>query len=110
MIKTNLFVLRTGIIFISYIFLFIQTALGVANDPQITILEKKGEIYQQLNEDFESLGEDLIEFQRIRVGELMENSSFSENPQKVQEHWSVFQLNSQMTMVLSNRLSSSGFN
>ncbi|MBT4525499.1 MAG: FecR domain-containing protein [Deltaproteobacteria bacterium] len=102
MIKTNLFVLRTGIIFISYIFLFIQTALGVANDPQITILEKKGEIYQQLNEDFESLGEDLIEFQRIRVGELMENSSFSENPQKVQEHWSVFQLNSQMTMVLSN--------
>ena len=82
--------------------LYIQTALGLTNDPQITILEKKGEIYQQLHGNFEPLGEDLIKFQRIRIGESLEISSFNENPQKVQEHWSVLQLEGQMTIALSN--------
>jgi hypothetical protein len=102
MSKINRKVSQTGLIFLLGVFLFLQPAFGASDNIQWTILESKGEIYQLLDGNYESLGEALIENQLIRVGEEIDVKSFAENPQKVQEHWSVVKLNSQITLAVSN--------
>jgi hypothetical protein len=102
MSKINRIISQTGFIFLLGVFLFLQPAFGASDNTQWTILESKGEIYQQLDGNYESLGEALIENQLIRVGEEIDVKSFVENPQKVQEHWSVVKLNNQITLAVSN--------